>query len=108
MSAFTISIPKGSNLTVEITDIGDLTGATGHFAVRNAAGTVVISKSTDDPDEGEVGDEEMEFYLVPADTSELALGGYYYDAWIVTATGEQYQVRAVSRFTVLDRVVVLP
>lgn len=111
MTTTAVSIAKGSDLTVQITGLGDLTGATGYFAVRNTAGTVVIEKSTDDADEGAIidpaTDGEMEFYLVPSDTSGKSLGGYHYDAWIVTATGKHYQVRSVSQFTITDRVVVL-
>lgn len=111
MSTSTITIAQGSDLTVRITDLDDLTGATGHLAVMSAAGSVVITKSTDDADEGMILEPEddgaMEFYIVPADTSGLAAGTYYYDAWVVTATERQYQVRSVSQFIVQDRVVVL-
>jgi hypothetical protein len=114
MSAVTVTIPQGSDLTIEITDLGDLTGATGYLSVRNNAGTVVFAKSTADADEGAIADPEtagdMEFYILPEDTTSLTVGAsqYHYDAWIVTALGKRYQVREVSPFVVLDRVVVLP
>lgn len=106
----TIEIPQGSDLTVQVSKLGDITGATGYFAVRTEAGEVVIEKSTATPEEGAVVSEstgKVEFYVVPDDTAELTVGAkYYYDAWIETAGGKRYQVREISKFTILDRVVV--
>lgn len=107
-----ISLAQGSDHTVEISGLGDLTGAVLHLAVRNETGTVIISKATNVNGEGllvaPTTGGVARFYLVPTDTATLVVGGTYsYDAWKVDSTGKHFQVCKVQGFVVTDRVVVL-
>lgn len=107
-----ISLPQGSDHTVEISSLGDLTGAVLYLAVRDVAGTVVISKSTSVVGQGLVvapaTSGVARFYFVPTDTATLTVGGaYFYDAWKVDAAGKHYQICPVRSFNVNERVVVL-
>ena len=78
-------------------NIVNLTGAVGVFTVRTEKGvaTAVITKHTNVPAEGQIGaaDEgEMFFYLVPADTTTLAIRQYVFDIKVTLSSGKVYTV----------------
>jgi hypothetical protein len=78
-------------------NIVDLTGAAGLFTVRTEKGsaTIIIQKSTAIPAQGQIGSAdqgEMFFYIVPADTSSLAIRQYVYDVRVTLSTGKTYTV----------------
>lgn len=105
----TLSIPRGSDIDLEIFGLGDISNCTGLLAVRdNANNAIVIEKSTANPEDGEVGDGVLRFHFLQADTEGLLvhpLGNYSFDAWIVTPVGKHIQVRWVTVFIVMPRVV---
>jgi hypothetical protein len=112
MSAITFA--KGSDHTLDITGLGDLTSCVVHLAVRDETGTVVIEKATAVGADGLIvapagTSGTARIYFVPADTADLDVGGtYFYDAWKVAADSKHYQIVGVEAFNITDRVVVLP
>lgn len=105
----TFSIARGSDKDLEIFGLGDLTDCIGFLAVRNSVNNaIIIEKSTTNPADGEVGDGFLRFHFLQADTEGLLvspLGNYSFDAWISTPTGKHFQVRPVTVFIVMPRVV---
>jgi hypothetical protein len=105
------SIAQGADRDLKIKTGIDLTGATGYAAVKDSAGTVQITKTTDVAEEGEILDPAedgiMTIHFIPSDTEELEPGNYKYDAWIVTSDGKRYPVRDVTKFVIKERVVVI-
>lgn len=78
-------------------DIVNLTGATGVLTVKASKSDAVatIQKSTAIPAQGQIGSPdqgEMFFYLVPSDTSALAIRQYVYDVRVTLASGKSYTV----------------
>lgn len=77
-------------------NIVDLTGATGVMTVKTSkGGSVIISKSTAVPSEGQIGaaDEgEMFFFFVPADTSSLDARQYVFDVSVTLSNGKKYTI----------------
>jgi hypothetical protein len=93
----------GSNRTLRVfvktpdLNIVSLSGATGIFTVKTDkdASTASFTKSTAVPAQGAIGSAdqgEMFFYLVPADTSTLAIRQYVYDVRVTLSTGKTYTV----------------
>jgi len=77
-------------------NIIDLTGATLVLTVKvTKDGTVVFTKSTANPTEGQIGaaDEgEAFFYIVPSDTATLDIRQYVYDIEVTLSSGKKYTV----------------
>ena len=76
-------------------NIVDLTGATCIFTVKMTKDDVTpaIQKSTAVSGEGQIGSAdqgECFFYLVPADTSSLAIAQYRFDVTVILADGNEY------------------
>lgn len=78
-------------------NIVDLTGATGVLTIKTDkdSSVKVVEKSTAVSGEGQIGsaDEgEMFFYLIPSDTSSLAIRQYVYDFKVTLSNGKTYTV----------------
>lgn len=77
-------------------NVVDITGATGVMTVKTIkGGSVIISKSTAVPAEGQIGaaDEgEMFFFFVPADTSSLDARQYVFDITVTLSSGKKYTI----------------
>jgi hypothetical protein len=76
-------------------DIVDLTGATCVFSVKEnkSSGSFSIQKSTAVSGEGAIGSAdqgEAFFYLVPADTSGLSTGQYWFDVKVTLSDTKVY------------------
>lgn len=105
----TITIPQGTDHTLKIVSLGDLTDSTVYVNVRDASGRTVISKSTGVPAEGAIVSPATagvaRIYFVPADTEELTVGAkYFFDALKVDGAGKKHQACSVRRFFVGDRI----
>jgi hypothetical protein len=77
-------------------DVVNITGATGILTISETKGaSPVITKSTAIAGQGQIGagnKGEMYFYIVPADTTNLAARQYVFDVTITLSTGKKYTV----------------
>jgi len=98
-----MNLPKGDNRTIRVyvkdedLNIVDLAGATVVLTVKEKKpdASAVFSKSTAVASEGVIAaaDEgEVQFYIVPADTSSLTAGQYVYDVEVITSASKRYTV----------------
>lgn len=105
---------QGTNKTIHLTfycdgERIDLSGATIYYRWKKNQGDAnpaEIDKDSNTPSEililAQLG--KCDVYLVPADTSSLAIGWHYWDAWAVLASGKRYamlptRVRLVDAVT---------
>lgn len=78
-------------------DVINITGATGVLTIRENKESIspVITKSTAVAGQGQIGAAnkgEMYFYIVPADTTNLAIRQYTFDVTVTLSTGKKYTV----------------
>jgi hypothetical protein len=114
-----INIIQGSSKTLEVTVVDkagapvNLTGATCHFNVEEAAGDPapgIISKSSSNPAQILITDAangKFRIFIDPADTAPMAVGLYVCDIWVVLSTGKRHPVISPSEFEVKPRVTIL-
>ena len=112
----TIEVYKGESKTLVLTVLDenraaqDLTGATLTMTVRKRITdtTAVITKVSTTVTEIEIQtpatDGKAKIFLVPADTSALAVGPYVYDVWVTLSSGRRSPVIKPSLFSILQAV----
>ena len=92
----------------------DLTGASAFVTVRTDAlatvTTIALTAGSGTIISNQTAELRGQFTAVitPAQTQDLEVGDYIWDAWIVTAANEKYPVVAPSTFTLIHEVTVTP
>ena len=95
---FSLYIGNDKTITVFMrtpdSDVVNITGSTSLFTIKvDKDSPVLIQKSTANAVEGQLGniaDGEIQFFILPADTSLLNDGQYVYDVTFISPSGRRY------------------